>query len=287
MSELLLPFALLRIKALENAVAGHQTQLNELRPLRADVLDLHSAVSELREAQAEQEDRLSADIAALGDQVATLEHCVEENDAKLNSVQTAVLEDHVEAAVAIDERFRMAKRHSLEEGSSTLLRDVLQLEQQVVGAPPRSQSPALQRVQAARAESGADGREAEALEDLQKRASEEALDLAAHVKALESRLEECFLLVKANRREGSQLARAGSLQGAQAAGPRPRAGAVAAGSRLPSESLSRERGESEFDDDVGEAERPVPRPCQSRRACSTVSTSPAGKMAVQRQNALY
>mmetsp|Transcript_56796 Transcript_56796/g.176642 ORF Transcript_56796/g.176642 Transcript_56796/m.176642 type:complete len:343 (+) Transcript_56796:78-1106(+) len=278
LSDLLLPFALLRIKALEKAVAGHQTQLDQLRPLRQDMLELHTAVAalreagckdvaELHEAQSDQEERLSAEIASLGDQVAILERCVEENDAKLNSVQTSLLEDHVESAVAIDDRLRAAKRHSLEEGDGRMLRDVLQLERRVVGAPARSRAQPPPQLPPAGGVEHAGGAEAKW----------EAPDLVKQLEVLDGRIEECFKLLRDVQRHSSMSVFRGAPDRAASGKP---AGSMCS-PRCPA--AAKDRSESEFDDDVGEAERPVPRPCQSRPAC----TSPASRLAMHRQDAIH
>jgi hypothetical protein len=265
--ELLLPFCLIRIKALESKVAGQQTQLNELLPLQRTCQAESQELEQLRDAQYDLEERLSSEVSALSDHMTTLERCIEENDAKLNSVQTSVLQGRMEALSALDEclegRTRQCGKRDVHEGgegdnsSSTGGKDGL-----ATAASPRRDSRDDTYSEAALLRSCCESmleqqRRADAmLEVLRDRISAESAAVEERCAVLEQWVEDRLL-----RRFGDEI-------DGEALPPVE----VDICSGAPQQRLTMHLDmcrvhRDEFDDDVGEGERPVPIPKSSRRPC--------------------
>jgi len=262
--EVLLPFCLIRIKALETKVAGQQTQLNELWPLQRTFLAESQELEQLRDAQYELEERLSTEVSALSDHMTTLERCIEENDARLNSVQTSVLQGRIEALSALDEclegRSRQCGKKDVTEGgegdnfSTAGGKDGLA----TAASPPRdcrddsySEAALLRSCCESMLEQQ---RRADAmLEVLRGRIATAVEERCA---ALEQWVEDRMLGRFGDEVDGNPL----PPVEVDICGGAPQ-------QRLTMHLDMRRVHRDEFDDDVGEAERPVPIPKSSRRPC--------------------
>jgi len=265
--ELLLPFCLLRIKALETKVAGQQTQLNELWPLQRTFLAESQELEQLRDAQYELEERLSTEVSALSDHMATLERCIEENDAKLNTVQTSVLQGRIEALSALDEclegRSRQCSKRAANEGCEG--DDVSRRGDE--DSLARAVSPCRDSRDDSYSEAALlrsccesmleQQRRADAmLEVLRGRIVAEAHAVDERCAAIEQWVEERLLGRFGDEVEGKALLPV-EVDDCDCAPQQ----------RLPMHLDMRRVHRDEFDDDVGEAERPVPIPKSSRRPC--------------------
>jgi len=267
--EVLLPFCLIRIKALETKVAGQQTQLNELWPLQRTFLAESQELEQLRDAQYELEERLSTEVSALSDHMTTLERCIEENDAKLNSVQTSVLQGRIEALSALDEclegRSRQCSKKDINEvankgGEGDNFSSAGGQDGLATTASPPRESRDDSYSEAALLRSCCESmleqqRRADAiLEVLRGRIVAEAAAVEERCAALEQWVEDRLLGRLEVDGEPLPPVEVDICRGAPQ-------------QRLTMHLDMRRVHRDEFDDDVGEAERPVPIPKSSRRPC--------------------